>query len=100
MGKPRVAVWVRVRRLASAPSHTAAILAPAATFTNIRLPAYGQNRQIQQGEAMNRPATLIFSLLSISIAAPALAQDRYPARPIPLAIPSVPAGGPDVNGRR
>jgi hypothetical protein len=35
---------VRVRRLASALSHTAAILAPAATFTNIRLPACGQQR--------------------------------------------------------
>src|SRR3954468_16942773 len=48
---------------------------------------------------MNRPAALIFSLLAISFAAPALAQDRYPARPIRLVIPSVPAGVHDVIGR-
>ena len=48
---------------------------------------------------MKRPAAWIFGLLAISLAAPALAQDRnqdrnqdrYPTRPIRLVIPSVPA---------
>ena len=48
---------------------------------------------------MKRPAAWIISLLAISLAAPALAQDRYPARPIRLVIPSVPAGVHDVIGR-
>ena len=48
---------------------------------------------------MKRPAALIFSLLAVSLAAPALAQDRYPTRPIRLVIPSVPAGVHDVIGR-
>ena len=45
---------------------------------------------------MKRPAALIFSLLAVSLAAPAHAQDRYPTRPIRLVIPSVPAGVHDV----
>ena len=52
---------------------------------------------------MKRPAAWIFGLLAISLAAPALAQDRnqdrYPTRPIRLVIPSVPAGVHDVIGR-
>jgi tripartite-type tricarboxylate transporter receptor subunit TctC len=52
---------------------------------------------------MKRPAAWIFGLLAISLATPALAQDRnqdrYPARPIRLVIPSVPAGVHDVIGR-
>ena len=48
---------------------------------------------------MKRPAAWIFALLAISLAAPALAQDRYPTRPIRLVIPSVPAGVHDVIGR-
>src|SRR6201988_2914847 len=52
---------------------------------------------------MKRPAVWIFGLLAMSFAAPALAQDRnqdrYPARPIRLVIPSVPAGVHDVIGR-
>ena len=42
---------------------------------------------------------LILAALAASIAAPALAQERYPARPIRLVIPSVPAGVHDVIGR-
>jgi tripartite-type tricarboxylate transporter receptor subunit TctC len=48
---------------------------------------------------MKRPAVLILAALAASIAAPALAQERYPARPIRLVIPSVPAGVHDVIGR-
>ena len=48
---------------------------------------------------MKRPAAWIISLLAISLAAPALAQERYPSRPIRLVIPSVPAGVHDVIGR-
>jgi tripartite-type tricarboxylate transporter receptor subunit TctC len=48
---------------------------------------------------MKRPAAWIFALLAIALAAPALAQDRYPTRPIRLVIPSVPAGVHDVIGR-
>jgi len=54
---------------------------------------------LEQGEAMKRPAAWIFGLLAISLAAPALAQERYPSRPIRLVIPSVPAGVHDVIGR-
>ena len=46
---------------------------------------------------------LFLAVLAASTAAPALAQDRsqerYPARPIRLVIPSVPAGVHDVIGR-
>src|SRR5260370_36611528 len=42
---------------------------------------------------------LILAALAASTAAPALAQERYPARPIRLVIPSVPAGVHDVIGR-
>ena len=53
---------------------------------------------------MKRHAVLILGVLglavpAVSIAAPALAQERYPARPIRLVIPSVPAGVHDVIGR-
>ena len=48
---------------------------------------------------MKRQAMLILAALAASIAAPALAQERYPARPIRLVIPSVPAGVHDVIGR-
>src|SRR3981081_4219278 len=48
---------------------------------------------------MKRPAAWIFGLLAISLAVPALAQERYPARPIRLVIPSVPAGVHDVGAR-
>ena len=45
----------------------------------------------------------VLGVLAISIAPPALAQDRdaarYPARPVRLVIPSVPAGVHDVIGR-
>jgi hypothetical protein len=44
---------------------------------------------------MRRPAAWIISLLALSLAAPALAQDRnqerYPSRPIRLVIPSAPS---------
>jgi tripartite-type tricarboxylate transporter receptor subunit TctC len=42
---------------------------------------------------------LIAASLAITIGAPALAQEHYPARPIRLVIPSVPAGVHDVIGR-
>jgi tripartite-type tricarboxylate transporter receptor subunit TctC len=42
---------------------------------------------------------LIAASLAITIGAPALAQEHYPARPIRLIIPSVPAGVHDVIGR-
>jgi len=48
---------------------------------------------------MKRHAVLVLAALAASIAAPALAQERYPARPIRLVIPSVPAGVHDVIGR-
>src|SRR4029078_9927051 len=48
---------------------------------------------------MKRPAAWLCGLLAMSLAAPALAQDRYPTRPIRLVIPSVPAGVHDVIGR-
>ncbi len=50
---------------------------------------------------MKRSDLLILGLLAAAIAAsmPALAQDRYPARPVRLVIPSVPGGVHDVIGR-
>ena len=51
---------------------------------------------------MTRSHVLILGLLAaaVSASAPAPAQDRYPARPVRLVIPSVPAGVHDVIGRR
>jgi tripartite-type tricarboxylate transporter receptor subunit TctC len=46
-----------------------------------------------------RPFGVLAVFLAISIAAPAPAQEHYPARPIRLVIPSVPAGVHDVIGR-
>src|SRR5262249_9175663 len=58
------------------------------------------------GSAMKRPDARMLGLLAASIAvaatavaATAAAQERYPARPIRLVIPSVPAGVHDVIGR-
>ena len=50
---------------------------------------------------MTRPDARMLGLLlaSIALAATAAAQERYPARPIRLVIPSVPAGVHDVIGR-
>jgi len=50
---------------------------------------------------MRRPDARMLGLLlaSIALAATAAAQERYPARPIRLVIPSVPAGVHDVIGR-
>src|SRR5262245_29899472 len=48
---------------------------------------------------MRRRDVLMLGLLAASAATPALAQERYPARPIRLVIPSVPAGVHDVIGR-
>jgi tripartite-type tricarboxylate transporter receptor subunit TctC len=50
---------------------------------------------------MRRPDARMLGLLaaSITLAASAAAQERYPARPIRLVIPSVPAGVHDVIGR-
>jgi tripartite-type tricarboxylate transporter receptor subunit TctC len=50
---------------------------------------------------MKRPGAWTFGLVAVSIAlaATAAAQERYPARPIRLVIPSVPAGVHDVIGR-
>jgi tripartite-type tricarboxylate transporter receptor subunit TctC len=50
---------------------------------------------------MGRPDARMVGLLaaSIALAATAAAQERYPARPIRLVIPSVPAGVHDVIGR-
>jgi tripartite-type tricarboxylate transporter receptor subunit TctC len=50
---------------------------------------------------MRRPDARMLGLLaaSITLAATAAAQERYPARPIRLVIPSVPAGVHDVIGR-
>ncbi|MGA7489951.1 MAG: tripartite tricarboxylate transporter substrate binding protein [Xanthobacteraceae bacterium] len=52
---------------------------------------------------MRRPDVWILGLFAAAIAAaaavPAAAQERYPARPIRLVIPSVPAGVHDVIGR-
>jgi tripartite-type tricarboxylate transporter receptor subunit TctC len=50
---------------------------------------------------MRRPDARMLGLLaaSIALAATASAQERYPARPIRLVIPSVPAGVHDVIGR-
>src|SRR5262249_24320318 len=56
--------------------------------------------QPQAGEArMKRPDARMLGLLAASIALAATAQERYPARPIRLVIPSVPAGVHDVIGR-
>lgn len=38
-------------------------------------------------------------LLQVLVAAPAAAQEKYPARPIRLVVPSVPAGGTDLTWR-
>src|SRR5262245_42903784 len=50
---------------------------------------------------MKRPDARMLGLLaaSIALAATATAQERYPARPIRLVIPSVPASVHDVIGR-
>ena len=50
---------------------------------------------------MRRPDARMLGLLaaSIALAVTAVAQERYPARPIRLVIPSVPAGVHDVIGR-
>src|SRR5262245_40448460 len=50
---------------------------------------------------MKRPDARMLGLLAatIALAATAAAQERYPARPIRLVIPSVPAGVHDVIGR-
>jgi tripartite-type tricarboxylate transporter receptor subunit TctC len=50
---------------------------------------------------MTRSHVLILALLAaaVSASAPAPAQDRYPARPVRLVIPSVPGGVHDVIGR-
>jgi tripartite-type tricarboxylate transporter receptor subunit TctC len=42
---------------------------------------------------------LLAAWIAASMAAPALAQDRYPIRPVRLVIPSVPGGVHDVIGR-
>jgi tripartite-type tricarboxylate transporter receptor subunit TctC len=48
---------------------------------------------------MRRRDLLMLVLLAASLATAAVAQDRYPARPVRLVIPSVPAGVHDVIGR-
>jgi tripartite-type tricarboxylate transporter receptor subunit TctC len=48
---------------------------------------------------MIRRDILLLGLLAASLATPALSQERYPARPVRLVIPSVPAGVHDVIGR-
>jgi tripartite-type tricarboxylate transporter receptor subunit TctC len=50
-------------------------------------------------QAELRPFGLLAIFLAISITASAPAQEHYPARPIRLVIPSVPAGVHDVIGR-
>jgi tripartite-type tricarboxylate transporter receptor subunit TctC len=48
---------------------------------------------------MIRRDILLLGLLAATLATPALPQERYPARPVRLVIPSVPAGVHDVIGR-
>jgi tripartite-type tricarboxylate transporter receptor subunit TctC len=77
-------------------------LALPAAFTNIRAPKLADDNQLQAGDTpMTRPDARMLGLLlaSIALAATAAAQERYPARPIRLVIPSVPAGVHDVIGR-
>src|SRR5262245_7439421 len=52
---------------------------------------------MRRAEARSFGVLAVF--LTILIVAPASAQERYPARPIRLVIPSVPAGVHDVIGR-
>jgi hypothetical protein len=81
-------------------------LAPPAAFTNIRAASLPTTINHKRGSAMKRPEARMLGLLAASIAvaatalvAAAAAQERYPARPIRLVIPSVPAGVHDVIGR-
>src|SRR5262245_3483244 len=62
------------------------------------LPSTPQSTIAKREKPMRRNV-LVLGLLAVAIAGPALAQDRYPTRPVRLAIPAVAGGVHDVIGR-
>jgi tripartite-type tricarboxylate transporter receptor subunit TctC len=48
---------------------------------------------------MTRPIYLLIAIASLGAAAPALAVDKYPLRPVRMIVPYPPGGGSDITGR-
>src|ERR1700709_2696502 len=48
---------------------------------------------------MKRPIGLLLSMLAFAVGGPALAQDKYPSKPVKILVPYAPGGGTDITAR-
>jgi tripartite-type tricarboxylate transporter receptor subunit TctC len=48
---------------------------------------------------MKRPIVLLLSMLAFAVGGPALAQDKYPSKPVKILVPYAPGGGTDITAR-
>ena len=48
---------------------------------------------------MNRLTLVLLSTLALAVAGPAVAQDKYPSKPVKIVVPYAPGGGTDITAR-